>query len=264
MRSFALALAAALTLIMPAAPVQASSRLSWVANGWDIHELDQLAPAAAAWFYDTPASYGTSPNPAVPTVKDGFTTTPVADYASYARFASGLAAGTISPAFRWVMYDPEEWSATPPGEQQDPGKYLKLFGRLAHADGYRVIEAPARDLGNVDTSCPKQPGETLDTWYIRCGIAGEAAADSDMVDVQTQADTTSLPAYDWLFSNAADQIARNNPSCVALAEVSTTYGTAAQMAAAARSVTAGGYYVSISEPLLGQAAQFFQDMQAPA
>jgi hypothetical protein len=257
-----LAAAAAILPGSASAAAQATSRLSWVANGWDIHELDELDPATAAYFYDTPASYGTSPNPAAPTVKDKFTTTAAADFDSYAQFAADLADGAISPAFGWVMYDPEDWANTPVDEQQDPGKYLKLFGQLAHANGYKVIEAPARDLGNVDTACPKESGETLDKWYIRCGIAGEAAVDSDIVLVQTQVDTTTLASYDWLFSNAADQISRNNPACGAYAEVSTSYGTAAQMAAAAQSVTADGFYVSVSDSTIPQADQFLEAMEA--
>lgn len=256
------AAAAACTLLaVPATSSSAQPVTGWVANGWDIHELNLADPATTAHFYDTPASYGTSPNPAAPTVKDKFTTTAVADFDSYATFSADVTAGTISPAFGWVMYDPEDWANTPVAEQQHPGKYLKLFGQLAHAAGYKVIEAPARDLGNTDTDCPKTTG-TLDAWYIRCGIAGEAAADSDIVLVQTQVDTTTVTEYDWLYSNAADQVTRNNPACQAYAEVSTSYGTAAQMATAAQSVPAAGYYLSVSDSTIGQADQFLQAMQA--
>jgi hypothetical protein len=37
---------------------------------------------------------------------------------------------------------------TPAAEQQNPVKYLGLFASLAHQHGYKVIETPARDLGN--------------------------------------------------------------------------------------------------------------------
>ncbi len=59
------------------------------------------------------------------------------------------------------MYDPENWSATPVNEQQDPVKYMTLFGQLAHANGLKVIQAPALDLGTVPGSVlPRQAGES--------------------------------------------------------------------------------------------------------
>ena len=45
-------------------------------------------------------------------------------------------------------------------------------------------------------------------------------------------------------------------------ELSTNYGTAGQMAAAAKSVNADGFYVSITSPAIGQADQFFKLMRA--
>jgi hypothetical protein len=46
------------------------------------------------------------------------------------------------------------------------------------------------------------------------------------------------------------------------AEVSTDYGTADQMAAAARSANADGYYLSATTPTIAQAGQLLQEMQA--
>ncbi len=44
--------------------------------------------------------------------------------------------------------------------------------------------------------------------------------------------------------------------------MSTTCGTPDQMAAAAQSVPAGGYYVSITSTAISPASLFFQKMQA--
>ena len=79
-------------------------------------------------------------------------------YTSYAQFNSDIASGAIRYPYKWVMYDPEDWSATPVNEQKNPVKYMTLFGQLAHAHGLKVIQAPALDLGTVPGSAlPRHP-----------------------------------------------------------------------------------------------------------
>jgi hypothetical protein len=238
---------------------------NWIATGWNIHLADQLDPATAGHFFNTAGSFGTGPDPRSNPVTDGFATSAVADYKSYAQFAADLASAAIDGHYRWVLYDPEEGPQTPLAEQASPARYLRQFGQLAHAHGYRVIEAPGRDLGNVagpGSPCPKQPGDTLDKWYIRCGIATAAAAASDVVVVQDQVNTANLAEYAWLYASARGQALAANPRAVVDSELSTNYGTASQMAAAATSVSADGFYVTITNPAIGQADQFFRQMRA--
>ena len=235
-------------------PAASATTHDWIATGWNIHLANQLDPATARHFFNTSSSFGTGPKAAVNPVTNGFAANAVLVYDSYAQFASDIQSGAISPAYKWVLYDPEEWSQTPVTEQLSPGRYLTQFGQLAHAHGYKVIEAPGRDLGNVaraGSSCPKLAGEDLDHWYIRCDIAGTAAAASDMVVVQDQVNTTNPAGYDWLFSHARQQALAANPQVIVDSELSTNYGTASQMAAAAKSVNADGFYVSIRRPAIG-------------
>jgi hypothetical protein len=242
-----------------------ASTHDWIATGWNIHLADQSDAATAKHFFDTPSSFGTGPKASVNPVTNGFAANAVLVYGSYAQFASDIQSGAISPAYKWVLYDPEEWSQTPVAEQLGPIKYLTQFGQLAHAHGYKVIEAPGRDLGNVARSgsaCPELAGEDLDHWYIRCDIAGTAAAASDVVVVQDQVNTTNPAEYAWLFNNARQQALPANPQVIVDSELSTNYGTAGQMAAAAKSVNAHGFYVSITSPAIGQADQFFKLMRA--
>ena len=237
----------------------------WIATGWNIHLADRLDPATARHFFNTSSSFGTGPTASGNPVTDGFTANAVLVFDSYAEFAAEVGSGTISPAYKWVLYDPEEWQQTPVAEQLNPAKYLTQFGRLAHSRGYKVIEAPGRDLGNVagaGSACPKLPGESLDKWYVRCDIAGAAAAASDVYVVQDQVNTTNPAEYDWLFSNAQRQALAANPQVIVDSELSTNYGTASQMATAAKSVKADGFYVSITHPAIGQADQFFRLMRA--
>ncbi len=90
-----------------------------------------------------------------------YATTPVLDFTSYAQFSSDIAAGAIKYPYKWVMYDPEDWSQTPGGEQDNPVKYMESFGKLAHAHGLKVVEAPAMDPCSVSgTAYPRKSGET--------------------------------------------------------------------------------------------------------
>lgn len=244
-------------------PVASAATHNWIAIGWNIHLANQIDPATTAHFFNTADSFGTGPNPGSNPVTDGFLTTAVLVYDSYAQFASDLRNGVISYRYKWVFYDPEMWPQTPHAEQLDPVKYLHQFGQLAHAHGYKVIEAPARDLGRVtDSACPLARGEKLDHWYIRCGIARAAAANADVYLVQDQANTTNLTAYDWLFTSARGQARAANPKIVVDCEVSTNRGTPWQMATAAKSVAANGYYIASTKAALADAVRFLRQMRA--
>jgi hypothetical protein len=187
------------------------------------------------------------------------TGTPVARYRSLAAFEADAKAGTIHKAFRWVLYDPECWPDTPPAEQADPCTAMQSFGQFAHSLGYRVIQTPARDLAlALNASDPRQPGESISAWYLRTGMAGCAARYADMVDIQAQALTLDPAAYTRFVAAAAAQASAANPYAIQLAGVSTKYGTAEEMAGAARSVDAGGYWLNVPgpNPDFAKAAEF--------
>lgn len=246
-------------------PAASAASHDWIATGWNIHLANQMDPATTKHFFNTSSSFGTGPKASSDPVTDGFDASAVLVFASYAEFASQLQSGTISPAYKWVLYDPEEWPQTPAAEQLNPGKYLTQFGQLAHAHGFKVIEAPGRDLGNVARAgswCPELPRENLDQWYIRCDVAGTAAAVADVYVLQDQVNTTNVTEYDSLFAAARKQALAANPQVIADSELSTNHGTASQMAAAAKSVNADGFYVSITSPAIGQADQFFRLMRS--
>jgi len=251
--------AAAATLGTAAA--SAATTTNWVMTGWNIHQLNQISPATTSHFFNTPTSYATGPTAATSPVTDGFAATGVLVYNSYAQFAADLASHTITPSYQWVMYDPEYWALTPLAEQQNPAHYLQQFAQLAHANGLKVIEAPGRDLAMVPGSaCPPAPGETLDHWYLRCGIPAAAAA-ADLLVVQDQVNTTSPTEFDYLYTTARAQARTANPAITVDAEVSTTYGTAAQMATAAKSAHADGIYINATTATLSKASAFLHDMQ---
>jgi hypothetical protein len=177
------------------------------------------------------------------------TGTPVARYRSFAAFEADVHAGSVHKAFRWVMYDPESWPDTPRAEQADPCAAMQSFGQLAHSLGYRVILTPARDLALVPgTTNQRQAGEDISAWYLRTGIAACAARFADVVDIQAQALTLDHGAYARFVTTAAGQVSGANPYAVRLAGVSTVYGSAGQMAAAAQAVQVDGYWLNVPGP----------------
>ncbi len=252
----------AVAVALGTAAASASTTTNWIMTGWNIHQLYQLSPATANHFFNTSGSYATGPSTSTSPVSDGFTTSGVLVYTSYAQFASDIANHAIAPSYQWVMYDSEYWSATPVNEQQNPALYMQEFGQLAHANGLKVIEAPGRDLGLVPGSaCPETPGESLDHWYLRCNIPAAAAASADVVVVQDQVNTTNPAEFDNLYSSSESQAQGANPQVAVDAELSTSYGTAAQMATAAKSAPIQGIYVNTTTPEIGKTRAFLHAMQ---
>jgi hypothetical protein len=68
-----------------------------------------------------------------------------------------------------------------------------------------------------------------------------------MVDIQAQA-LTEYPTYQPFVRQAKPQALQANPYCRVLAGVSTHYGKAEQMAAAAKSVKVNEYWLNVPGP----------------
>ncbi len=252
--------ATGVALALVAGPAGAATKPAWSMTAGNVQQLSQTDPSTMSHFFNTPASYGVGASLVHTPVQSGYATTPVLSYPSYAQFASDIQSGAITYPYKWVMYDAEEQSATPVNEQQDPVKYMTLFGQLAHAHGLKVIQAPAMDLAYVPGSVlPRLPGETADQWYLRVNIAGAAAAAGDIFQLQDESNITAGGQYAYMFNKTQAQAQAANSSIQAFSEVSTANGTAAQMATAAQSISPAGMYVAAAGNM-AQADQFFQLM----
>ncbi len=268
-RFLALAAAAAITagavlgpVLTSASAASAATGPSWLMGAGTLAGVNAQDPAIAAALLNTPAAYGAGSSLTGNPIQPGYAATPVLSYTSYAQFSADIQNGRISFPYQWVMYDPEKWSQTPINEQQHPIRYMTLFGQLAHANGLKVIMAPAMDLGWVPGSVnPRLPHEPITRWYLRAGIAAAAATAGDIVNIQAESQTTNLPQYQWLVNNAAAQARAANPTVQVFAEVSTVNGTPQQMAAAAQSISPDGYYLA-APGAIPQAAQFLDLMKA--
>jgi hypothetical protein len=254
--------ATGLALALLAGLAGGPAKPSWIMTAGNVQSLSAVDASTAAHFFNTPASYGAGASLVKTPVQARYSTTPVLSYTSYARFSSDVRSGAIRYPYEWVMYDPENWSATPVGERRNPVRYMTLFGQLAHAHGLRVIQAPALDLATVPGSVlPRQTGESADQWFVRVGIAGAAAAAGDIFQLQDESNTTAGGQYAWMFNTTESQARAANSKVLVFSEVSTVNGTATQMAAAARSITPDGFYVA-ADGKVAQTAQFFRLMKA--
>jgi hypothetical protein len=177
-------------------------------------------------FSNTPAAL------AIKTAEPGYAATPMINYKSYAQFASDVAADAL-PAGTWVMYDNEDWTYTPIAEQQQPAKYMKSFATLAHLNGLKVIEVPARDLVNVTgASCVKKSSETLDAAYLRCQLPADGRY-ADIFSIQSQGDQADVADYQGIVKAAATQVRAVTPSIGLMAGLTTDRGdTPAEVVAA--------------------------------
>ncbi len=253
--------ATGLALALAVGPAGATTKPAWGMTAGNIQTLSQTDPASASHFFNTSAAYGNGASLVKTPVQAGYATTPVLSYTSYAQFASDVQRGAITYPYKWVMYDPEEWAATPVNEQRNPVRYMTLFGQLAHAHRLKVIQAPALDLAYVTGSVlPRQRGESADHWYVRVNIAGAAAAAGDIFLLQNESNTTSGGQYAYVFNTTQGQAQAANGNVRAFSEVSTANGTAAQMATAVQSISPAGVYVAAAGNM-AQAVQFFQLMK---
>jgi hypothetical protein len=239
----------------PARPV-------WIMTAGNVQSMSLQDAGLAAHFFDTSASYGAGASLVKTPVQARYDTTPVLAYTSYARFSSDIRSGAVRYRYKWVLYDPENWSATPLGERRNPVRYMTLFGQLAHAHGLKVIQAPSLDLATVTGSVlPRRPGESADQWFVRADVAGKAAAAGDIFQLQDESNTTAGGQYAYMFNTTERQARAANPDVLVFSEVSTDDATAAQMATAARSITPDGFYVA-ADGKVAQTLRFFQLMKA--
>ena len=253
--------ATGLAVALAAGPAGASTKPVWSMTAGNVQSMSAVDAGTTSYFFNTSTSYGAGASLVKTPVQRRYATTPVLAYTSYARFSSDIRSSAIRYRYKWVMYDPENWSATPAGERQNPVKYMTLFGQLAHANGLKVIQAPALDLATVTGSVlPRQTGESADQWFVRVNIAGKAAAAGDIFQLQDESNTTAGGQYSYMYNTTATQAQAANASVKVFSEVSTLNGTAAQMATAAKSIRPDGFYVAAAGKI-AQALQFFRLMR---
>ena len=236
--------------------------MRWIMTGHNIGVLDGANHSLASHFFGTSESFCVSNDASrMPLLPSGLKPTPVMRYTSYFRFNMDLRANLPHSGYKWVMYDPENWEATPDEEQKFPLIYMKLFGQRAHAAGYRVLMQPARNLALVSKESPRGSQESLDSWYLRSGVPQIAVCTAEGLLIQSQAHQTELSEWQALLTQGREQALKSNPFSFICGAVSTAHGTADEMFAAATWTTTSGFYVTMGDDTVKVATDFFSRMQ---
>jgi hypothetical protein len=168
-------------------------------------------------------------------------------FTSYQTMRKQLAGPGVPAGTTAVLYDNENWSATPAQEQRDPAKYEALAAKLVHAHHLLLISTPAADLTNV--LAPAQSDHYAA--YLRLGLAASAAKYADAIDIQAQGSEASLSTFTPFVKAAAAQARRANPHVIVLAGISTNpsgqHVSSAQFTSAYNAVRAdvNGYWLNI-------------------
>jgi hypothetical protein len=150
---------------------------------------------------------------------------PVADFKSYAGLSAAIAAHRIPRSVHWLMYDNEQWAATPVAEQHDPARYEAMFAALAHRHGYRVILAPGQDLA-LGFGASRLPRGTP-AWrrYLSMRLPAVSARAADIYEIQAQAyelpQFRSQDLYLRVVKAAVAQAKAANPDITIFAGLST-------------------------------------------
>jgi hypothetical protein len=137
-------------------------------------------------------------------------------YRSYADIERAFAEGS-APRSGAILYDNEKWSFTPDDEKADPARYERLAAEVVHAHHLLFIATPAIALS---AALDRGPGTVADK-YLRLGMAGDAARDADVFDIQAQSLQYDTTAYAALVARAAAQARAANPHVVVVAGLTT-------------------------------------------
>jgi hypothetical protein len=186
-----------------------------------LRDIQAVAPGLAAQLLARPTTIVLSAGSAALTTRGAVRT---AFFTSYADFLGKLRRHAIPPDARAVAYDPELWRATPWLERINPQRYMALFAAAAHRHGYAAVLMPGRDLLAAASSCRKQPGENLDTAFLRCGLAGAGARLSQIFEIQTAPVESSPLELRGFAAACALQARAANPAVVLIATLSTHPG----------------------------------------
>lgn len=238
------------------------SRWHWVIDVGDFAHIEKAAPELAAGLLSSPATFAVG-KPGGKPFPQG--TVPTRLFTSYSAFLQELRTGRLSPRVRAVAYDPEAWQATPIDEQRDPLRYMALFARTARHKGYHALLMPGRDLLLVPgAKCGKRQGETLDSAYVRCGIA-RAARFAPVFEIQAAPVETDVPELRSFVRAAARRAHAANPSVTLTATLSTAPPGGASVSAAAlvRAAAAimpyvGGFQLNMTSGTRGVAVTFLR------
>ena len=167
-------------------------------NAADPDLVQQLLSSPAVFAYEHAAGY--PPLPAK--------TIPVQLFFSNADLETAVQNHGILPGVQWAAYDPENWSATPVAEKQDPLPFMQRFAKTASDQGLKSIMVPGRDLMlTPGATCSQKQGQNISQAFVSCGIPHAAASYAPIFVIQSAPIETDHSSLVELVQTAARRLA---------------------------------------------------------
>jgi hypothetical protein len=248
----------------PTAPAPGSSRPYWLIQDFTLSRLERsgLPVSTITALFNSPRTllivrpHGQTPDALVPLA------TKVQSFDSFGAMQAAISNSTLEPGVRYVLYDNEDWAATPADEKAAPFAFAARALALANAHGLQVIFTPAANLTPLlnhayTASNQLGPSQGKFSGYLALNMAGQAAAASDVVEIQGQ-QAEDEPGFSSFVSQAAAQARAAAPTHLVLLGITTSIPGKGPVSAAtlasvvsATSSLVDGYWLNIP----GQSAQ---------
>jgi hypothetical protein len=242
----------------PSAPGAAASGPYWLVEDFTLALLERngLPASTITRLFNSPRTLlivrpnGGAPDALVPLA------TRVESFASFTTMQAAILGSTIEPGVKYVLYDNEDWASTPADEQAAPFTFAARALALAHAHGLQMIFTPAANLSPIlnrtyTASNQLGSGRGKFSGYLDLNMAGQGAADSDVVEIQGQ-QAEDEPGFTSFVREAAAQARAAAPSHLVLLGITTSVpGSGPVSAATLTSVVAAtrslvdGYWLNV-------------------
>ncbi|MDA8374416.1 MAG: hypothetical protein M0Z91_09280 [Actinomycetota bacterium] len=175
---------------------------------------------------------------------------PVATFRSFAALSSALAAGTLSPRFKYVLLDLEAWRFTPQNEQADPAHYYVEAARLLRQHGLKLIAAPGTNVYSHSSTLRGRNYQRM----LASGIFDVVAPHAAIFSIQSQSLEFEPSVFASYVSQAASALRSANPAIAVFAGISTNppagTATTSQLADVMKSVSSvvKGFWLNVPQP----------------
>ncbi len=191
---------------------------AWMLSSSLLSQLQLVAHATAAHFFNTPRTFVTGASASSLSLLGMSSAIPTMSFADETKLAAAVTSGLIAPGTAAVVYAAGATRATPPAQQRNPAHYYELAAAAAHEHNLLFIAAPQTSL--VKTLAPDTPSTGRDAEFLRLHLARDTARHADAFVAPAQASQDDSTVFASFVDSASGQAARSHPGIELLAGLS--------------------------------------------
>ena len=191
---------------------------AWMLSSSLLSQLQLVAHATAAHFFNTPRTFVTGASASSLSLLGMSSAIPTMSFADETKLAAAVTSGLIAPGTAAVVYAAGATRATPPAQQRNPAHYYELAAAAAHEHDLLFIAAPQTSL--VKTLAPDTPSTGRDAEFLRLHLARDTARHADAFVAPAQASQDDSTVFASFVDSASGQAARSHPGIELLAGLS--------------------------------------------